>query len=480
MRGRDYYRDENGFYAPSPRFATPRDPDAPNDGAAIAKLSEIQGKPFMPHQRLIVDVGTERTPLGLYKYSIVLVTLPRQSGKTTLVGPVQEHRIITRPNIKAFFTAQTGKDARARFNDLTKLVIASPLAPLFKVRRSIGSESLSLANGSSLNVFSPTPSSIHGETPHLVTLDEIWAHDEVRGNELLGAIGPAQITLGGHAQIWMISTQGTALSGFLNELVQMGVAGTPGMAYFDWSMADGLDPYDPKTWWTFHPALGNTITEKDLAKEAKLQPAAEWMRAYMNRRTEAVNPVMTPEAWAQLAATKQEVPSRRDLAITYEVAPDNECAVVMASWRDSNGNPNTRVIHAAPGTAWLVPLVLWLKRNWKPAVLGADDGGPTRRITDELRRELGDDAIFTTGARDFATACEALLTYARDDKTLIHDGSLSLSHSMAHLALRPMGEALRFSRQHSTGPIAALIAAAVGIYAFDHQDRPIGLPVIHA
>jgi hypothetical protein len=111
----------------TPKYATRRDPSAPTDGARIARIAQAIGKPFMPWQRLVVDVATEREDSGAYRYEIVMVTVPRQSGKTTLVGPVQLDRVIMNSSIKAFYTAQTGKDARSRFNDLVKLVQASPL-----------------------------------------------------------------------------------------------------------------------------------------------------------------------------------------------------------------------------------------------------------------------------------------------------------------------------------------------------------------
>lgn len=470
------------MFSPEPRFITPLDPRARSEGHEIGRLAAVLGKPLMPWQQMVATGATELTPDGLYKYSRVLITVPRQSGKTTLVGPVQLHRIMTRPGIKAFFTAQTGKDARARFTDLGKLVSQSPLSPLFKIRRAQGTEAISLANDSSVNLFAPTPSAMHGETPHLVTLDEIWKHDMARGMELMGAIGPAQSTLDGHAQIWMISTMGTAESGFMNDLVERGRAGEADLFYAEWSMPDGADPYDPKTWWSFHPALGNTVTQTALEKEAVKQSRGEWLRAYMNRLTVALDPIISAEDWDALESEPAEVPSRRDLSIGYAVALDDECAAVMAGWRDSTGAPCTRVIHTAPGTTWLVPFLLDLCQVWKPAHLAADDGGPNRRITDILRRarEAGDLSldVYTTGAKDFATACETWLSYAKSEKTLRHDGSRILATGVASLATRAMGDATVFSRSRSAGPIVGPEASAIALWALDHDTNALPAPAL--
>lgn len=429
----------------------------------------------MPWQRRVVDVATELTDAGLYRYPTVLVTVPRQSGKTTLVGPLQLHRILTRPGIAAFFTAQTGKDAHARMLDLIKLTTSSPLASLFKPRYAAGSAGLTLGNGSMLRAFAPGPSALHGETPHLVTLDEIWKHDGVAGAQLMGAIGPAQATLEGESQVWMISTMGTAQSEFMNELVERGRAGDPNLCYFEWSMADGLDPFEPQTWWTFHPALGNTITESYLASQRPpALPLGEYIRAYMNRLSNTADPLISDEDWAALNVEPLAVPSRRDVTVSYEVAPDGESAAVMASWRDTDGAPCIRTLHAAPGTSWLIPFLVWIVANWG-ARLAADDGGETRRITDELRRRGLE--VYTLGAGEYATSCVALLSYARDG-SLRQDGSRSLASAVAHAVLAPMGDSWRFSRKRSTGSIAALVAGAVGLWAHDHHEV-LSVPTVY-
>src|SRR5690606_20372830 len=67
-----------------PKYATPRDPSRRTYGGEISRVAVALGKPPMPHQQLIYDVGTELDSFGNLVYELVIVTLPRQSGKTTL------------------------------------------------------------------------------------------------------------------------------------------------------------------------------------------------------------------------------------------------------------------------------------------------------------------------------------------------------------------------------------------------------------
>jgi len=467
---------------PAPAYSPDRDYSLQSEGADIAHVAAALGKPLMPWQRHVADIATEILPDGSYKYPLVLVTVPRQSGKTTLIGPVQIRRLMVNPGKKAFYTAQTGKDARARFNDLVQLVQESPIEELFALRHAAGSESMTLPNRASLNIFAPGPSAVHGETPLMVTLDEIWKHDELRGRELMGAIGPAMITVH-NRQLWLISTMGTAQSVFMNKLIDRGRAGEPGFAYFEWSMPEGADPYDPDTWELFHPAFGITVTPASLAIEAAnyVDNPGEWMRAYMNRRTEAEDPLIGTEDFRALATIgPADAPLRSEVAVSYELGFNNTCAAVMASWRDAQGMPCTAVVHAAPGTAWVAPFIRMIAREWVPAVIAADDGGPTRRVTDELMNPTSKDTapveVFKLGARDHGTACDAWLTWARDDKILRWDGCRSLAAAVANAVLRKMSGGITFSREHSTAPVPSLIASAVGIWAYDHREESLPKP----
>jgi hypothetical protein len=465
----------------APKYSTPRTPSRRTLGGQIAKIADALGKSPMPWQQHVNDIATELDDEGRLVYEIVLITVPRQSGKTTLVGPVQLQRVMTTRDVRCFYTAQTGKDARKRFEDLVNLMKSSPLDSIAHYRWSAGDEGISFPNGSALKLFAPTMDAIHGETPPLVTFDEIWKYDELLGDALLeGAVIPAQMTLAGRRQVWMISTAGTALSTFMRKWVERGrqsvedrLAGRdtawPQLAYFEWGLADGDDPYDPDAIARFHPAVGHTVTVEELLELSATVSRAEWLRAFCNVWLEASDPLFSAEEWNALAIEPEAVPSRRDLAMTYEIAADNSSGVVYASWRDVDGRPCTRVLHAAPGTTWMHGYIVKLYRDWKPAVLGADDGGPTRRLTDQLRRTLGDDAITTLGARDFGTASESLLDMIRT-RELKHDGSQSLNNAIAHLVLKRYGDVTRFSRNDSTGPIAAIIAAAVGIWLTDHRE----------
>lgn len=474
---------------PSPFTALPeaahhpeRDESYLSEGAEIAAVARAMGRHLMPWQRRALDVATEYRLDAFgrrrYRYTTVLITVPRQSGKTDLTIPWQIHRSLTRGEpASCWYTAQSGQDARKRIMDLLERVEGTLMRLLFTSTRSNGAEGVRVSElpGAHVTRFSPTFSALHGEHPHLVTMDEIWHFGKELGDALLGAIEPGQITLGARAQLALISTMGTVSSEWMNSYVERGRAGAdPDLCYIEYSLPDGADPYDPEAWPLFHPAVGNTIQIEDLAKRAasaKDDPArhATWMRAYCNRVVAADGSLFDLALWDDLAM-QVESPEPSEVTFAFEVAPGNAAAAVAAGWTDARtGRPVIRIVHQAPGTDWLIP---YLDREL-PKTLGmapsyvADGAGPVTRFVTRLQEM--DHEVRTLYMSEFGQACEAVLAYAGTDETLIHDGTDELRAQAAAVEVRSSNGVRRFSRD-SAIPVPSLVAGTVALFAHEHPE----------
>lgn len=456
-------------------YATARTPSNRTAGRQAGGIARLLGEPFMPAQQLIADVALELDPdrPGAWRYQLVVVSLPRQAGKTSLMRAVRVHRAIMRPNLTALMTAQTGKDARKQWSKLAERVTApdSPLRPFAHIRRSIGSEALAFVNGSRIAPFAPTPKSVHGDTVPLVDVDEGWSFGTEDGHALIEAIDPTQITVRDR-QLWIFSTMGTAASTFFHELVDQGREAVSDprsrMAYFECSAPDGADPLDPLTVASFHPAVGHTQRLDDLMVKARGNPAV-WRRSYLNQRTATSGPAVVDLAeWDTLQAAR-ELPPADELVLAYAVAADRSGATIAAAWRAGFADDGRPVVHVAvvasqAGAAWLPRTVEELRRRLRPRTVGADDGGVTRNATTELRRLAGtDDVVRALTVREYAEACAELLGAVQDGR-LTHDGAAQLRDALPAAVMRPMGGARGFDPRASSGPIDALQAATVAAW----------------
>lgn len=466
--------------APPAKYATARTPSNQTLGPAAARTSLALGEPFMPWQQLVADVALELDPdrPGCWRYPLVVITVPRQAGKTTLMRAIRTTVALVRARRVILMTAQTGKDAKKQWNKLVARATdrQSPLAPFAAVRQSQGSEALTLPNGSAISPFAPTPKSVHGDTVHLWDIDEAWAFSADEGQALIDALDPTQITVPDR-QAFLFSTQGTADSAWWAEYVAAGRAATADptarMAYFEWSAPtdeDGapIEPYAPDTVASFHPAVGHTQALPDLMDKAK-GPAAVWQRAYLNLapgKGAANASGIDPAGWAELGLPEhgggaQPRPAGAQVSIGYAVAGDRSGASIWAAW-PAGERTHLQLVASQPGAAWLPGALVELQRTLAPRVIVANDGGLTRNATAEARR-LGVQ-VTTYGVRDYTEASTALVAAVADGE-LSHDGAQGLADAIDVAVLRPMGGSRGYDARASGGPIDHLQAALVAHHA---------------
>lgn len=426
-------------------------------------------------QQYIADVAGESRPDGSYAYEVVVVSVPRQTGKTTLLRAVGTKRALV-DRREGFYTAQTGKDARERWYDLVKVLrVNAALKDRIEVKLRGGSEQIVFQGGGAFRCFAPTPESLHGYTPEDVYIDEAFAQTAMSGELLMGAIGPAQFTLL-RKQLWIVSTAGTAESTFLHDWIDRGIEGTPRVACFVWGARDDQDPFDLEDIAAFHPGVGQefngkVLTAADVLAEADRNTRAEYERAFANRRTVTTSHLIPTETWRELRV--DQVPPTRGVVLTYDVAHDRAAASINATWLDALGHVQTRVVRSAPGLKWLPGDVRQLRDQLRVTEVAAAGNGPVLEVIPHIpgTRVLSE--------RDYATACSAFLTHV-DDATIHHpgpddDGNDVLATAVAGLVTRTAaGDGIAFSRRHSVGNTAPAIATVVG--AWVASSRRTGKP----
>jgi phage terminase large subunit-like protein len=137
----------------------------------------------MPWQQDVVDVAMELDPeTGRPVYREVILTVPRQSGKTTLILAMAVHRALgfgRRQTIR--YAAQTRNDARQKWEDDHVVTLEnSVFRKLFRTRKTNGNEAILWRNGSQHGIVANTEKSGHGSTLDLGFIDEAFAQVDHR------------------------------------------------------------------------------------------------------------------------------------------------------------------------------------------------------------------------------------------------------------------------------------------------------------
>lgn len=450
-------------------------------GPRVAEVARRLGTPLMPWQREVVDVALEVDEDGHLAYREVVVTVPRQSGKTRLGLAVKVHRAIgfaDEPQ-NILYTAQTGTAARKKWEDdqVKALDACRSLKGKYRVRRQNGREAILWANGSRHGLGAPTRTAAHGETLDLGFIDEAFAH---KTDEVEQAMAPAMITRP-DAQLWVVSTAGDADSAYLYRKILAGRAASEAgehgrVAYFEWSAEDGAEPGDPATWASCSPALGHTISKAVLATEWEraLRKGAEginlFRRSYLNQwvetpsLTDAIRSIIPAEAWRACSAPGST--PGEPLAFAFDVTPERDHAAIAVA-----GGDHVEVVDHHRGTDWVVPRLVELVGRWRPERVVVDPRSPAGALIGEL--EAAGVEVTKASTQDVTHACGGLFDAVKAGRVR-HLDQPSLNRAVEGAAQRTVGDAWAWARRTSAVDISPLVAVTLARWGAKQETAASG------
>lgn len=406
----------------------------------------------MPWQRLVADIGCELLDDGNPAYNEVILTVPRQSGKTTLFFTWQLDRCLNwdRQPQRSAFTAHTGKDARDKWLDeLLPALEASKLKAVIKdISRANGNEGISFVTGALIRVLSTSAASGHSKTLDQAVMDEIWHDLDDRREQ---GLRPAMITRPDR-QLLVCSTAGTDASVVYNRKIAVGRraaqldTGT-GVAYFEWSAPDDWEMHDQASWWEFMPALGHTITPEAIEVERQSMEPEEFRRAYGNRATRSVDRLIAADSWA--AVSRMDASPQGRVRFGVDVSEDRGAASIVAV--DSAGC--FELIEHRAGIDWVVERANELAKTHGTYLL-VDESGPASVLISDLRpvRTLKSGQVLRSCAALYDAIIEAKVTFRADP---------FFDEAVAGVVKRQVGDLWGWSRKASVTDITPLMAATV-------------------
>lgn len=466
-----------------PRFQTSVPAGTPHVFAAFKRAAALLGIDLLPWQKRVLRGIAARqddkvTPL----FADSLITLPRQSGKTwlALVLLVAHATELLEDGGIMVLCAQTRLDARDRLVDLGNRCVAAGIA--CKVNIGAGNERIVFYRDSGdveLRIMSPNEKGGHGWSVDFCILDEVWAIEPV----VLAGIVPARAARP-LSQLVAISTAGTTASevyldwqGKGREAAQSDEVGRFG--YWEWSAADGVDVFDPATWWTYMPSLGWTVQPHAVEAAMQVLQPHQFERAYGNRTVSSTQPVVPSEWWEQTEDSTQS-PQGVPLVLGVELSTSPVSAAIGAAW-DVDGDAHLEVVDysAEPRLSWVTERLQYLVDTFQVRMVVIDKGSPAGAVFTEVRA-LCDRAgipLFNIAPREMTAACSMVYEGLRTG-TLSHHSLEVLDDSVAGAVRKSVGDGWLFDRRRSTNDLAPLNAVTQALYGLA-QVRVRPAPNIH-
>ncbi len=460
---------------PAPRFAPRRNPDNPSYGPRIAKAHKIlTGKWPLPWQQFVYDLAGEVDPkTGVRIYREVLLSAPRQQGKTTIIRGLKVHRALDcRPDDPQtiLFAAQDGIEAKQKWLEHSELALQSPFRKLIVPGSPItsnGKEELRWRTGSTERPISSRPSSGHGVTLDLGLVTEAFSQVDYRYEETMLYAMRARPD----AQFLAESTAGTAQSIYWNERLaaeRARMTAEPDrpsrVALIDWSAdPEADDPDAESTWAKVTPALGHTITLDQLRLEHETANTPAKLRAFRRGALNitdsgpAAGSIFGDDDWDENCVPGSRIAG----AITFslDVASDRSWSSIGISGDSIEaGRTHIGLARHERGTHWVIE---YLVRKTKE--LGADRvyigaGSQAALMREDLERAGLVVIIFTKA--EVAAACAGLSDAVAAHSLAYTPGQTDLDAAV-HGAVWTGGDQRVFSRGASLAVISPLYAVTL-------------------
>lgn len=339
----------------------------------VSELVEIPVDRLSAEHRAQLPPDVELAELP--RWPTTIVSVPRQSGKTTIAKATTDARAKRAPKQDLFGTAQTRLYA---VGHLEKLALS--LGGSIKARLGVGAERITWPNGSIYRVVAPTDVGGHGDSLHFMLIDEAWTLD----SRFLGGVRPAMAAVV-DSQMLITSTMGTEDSETWNGLVQIGreAATDPDarIAYLEYSAPDEAAVFDESRWHEWMPALGRTITHAHIRADRDLLEPVDFVRGYGNLTTKSLVSVF-PSDWVEDAWRVVDPPERFVLAVDVNDSPPG---AAVSTGHLSTAGPAVRLIEWRFGSStWVPGFIEEVIRERTVEAVVADFGGPARQIQAEL------------------------------------------------------------------------------------------------
>lgn len=456
-----------------PSFLTPHS-GLPDESERIAATADVIGLQLMPWQRDALAVATQHSD-GAYLHPVVVVSVPRQSGKSVALQALALDRLVNgglSGRWEGALIAQTRMDA-ARF--IVDWGDAGRELDLIAFR-GVGNERLH-CGGNQLRAYAPSPSAMHGRSLNSVLWDEAWSVDPERGREILQAAVPATITRRDR-QTWMVSTAGTAESSFFREWVEKGRAGD--VCLIEYAAPADTDIADLAGWAAWHPAFGFTQDADGVRQARAMFPHDEagFRRAYCNQwpETGGTRRAIDPGDWGALAVEPPELPEdARDAVLAMDVDLHGLSASIVAAWR-IDGRPHLELVDHRDGVGWMAGRLEALRERHGIREVWAQDYGPSTAAVDMLQRQRFE--VQVIGSKATAAAVQAFLTAVRDG-AVTHHGQPALTAAALAIDTRPYGDGLQWQRRVD-GATSPITAASWALWALARKRRRSSLRIVVA
>lgn len=433
------------------------------DGPRATKILRVGGLILDPWQMEVMDDWLAYSPGQKWINKTCGGSVPRQNGKTCLIGGRAEAGMIMY-NEQVLYTAHLQKTATETFEEMAAFFDSDNLRKYVKdIKTALGREQIILTSGARVKFLARTRNGGRGQHGDLLIFDEAQELDTDQQASFLPAISaslnPQTIYLGTPPDP---NADGTVFRGIRKKAID---GGTKSTTWFEFSVDKIGDVTDKNRWAATNPALGRRILLSTIEGESEqMDPdtfARErlgwWSPIVVHRQDLAI----PEDIWNRCSSDELKPEGKTAYGVKFSADGSEVC--ICGAVIPKDGPARISLIDRRPtglGTQWLAD---WLNERYKKASCVVIDG---KNGVDVLADKISGTwkfkgSVIRPSAKDVIAAVSLLMDCLNEETLTWYSRQEDLRHSAVTSVKRPISGGWGFGGDDST-PIEACALALWG------------------
>lgn len=437
----------------------------------VAKCREL-GVEFDEWQHGIGAPALGKREDGTYAASVggIVLSIPRQVGKTFLVGMIVIALCLLFPGLTVLWTAHRTRTATKTFHTLKGMTERPKVKPfMLDPRLSNGEQEVRFRNGSVIMFGAREQGFGRGfDEVDVEVFDEAQILSERALEDMIPATNQSRQPAG--ALLFFMGTPPRPTDPgeeFSNRRRKAIKGETSDMLFVEFSADDDADLDDQSQWRKANPSFPHRTPL------ASMRRMRENLTDDDSFRREALgiwgpddpDAVIPGGPWAACGST--DAAPQNPVAFAVDVDPLRSRASIAACGLSASGIPVVEIVDGRNGVDWVVPRLIELNAH-RPCAVVVDQGSPAGALIAAMT-----DArlpVQTCGTRDMAQACGQFFDGVVAGEFL-HRNEPALNRAVVNVRKRNVGEAWAWARKDITADITPLYAATLALWGHRTYGR---------
>jgi len=410
---------------------------------------------------------------GLYAADTVLMSVPRQVGKTYDVGGVTFADSIINPGTTTVWTAHRFKVARESFNEMrawAKTPLLKPHIDYDEITTAAGNECIPFRNGSRIVFAARERGAIRGFTKvRRLVLDEGQILTEYALSDLVPTMNQAV-----NPQIVIMCTppKPTDPGEVVTRIRAEALSGeSDGVLYLELSAPADADLDDRAAWRKANLSFPTRTPARAISRMRKLLSADDFRREALGIwDADTGSDLISAAAWAALTDPDPSNAPEEMTNFGVEIDLNRVWVSIGAAGRRADGRIHVELVERRRGTDWLLDFCLELEEKHGPERFAIAGDGPAKTQVDDFK--AAGLMVDRLDMNDVAKACADMVD-AVNQGTIAHGPQPNLDAAIRGMKKRSLGDgAFAFSRKNSDDDVTPLLAITQARYAaveFDYD-----------